>query len=311
MSATDYLKLGKVAVLMGGMSSEREVSLNSGKAVLAGLTRKGVNVVGIDVDDNLAHILKEQNIERVFNVLHGKGGEDGQVQALLEFAGIPYTGSGVAASAIAMNKLLTKKIWLSEGLPTPKWKVLNSESDALKAADELGLPLIVKPIEEGSSVGISKVKEKTDVVAAWVQAKQYGVVIAEQFIDGAEYTVSILDKKALPVIRLEPANDFYDYEAKYLRDDTVYHCPCGLSAEQELVCQSLALKAFDSLGAYGWGRVDFMMSSSGDMYLIELNTVPGMTDHSLVPMAAKQVGIEFDELVVQVLEIPSQGASYA
>lgn len=302
---------GKVALLMGGQSSEREISLKSGNAVLQALQSQSLNVDAIDVDKDIYELLNKKPYDRVFNILHGRGGEDGQIQALLELLELPYTGSGVAASAIAMDKLKTKKIWKSEALPTPNWLELKQKSDCGLAVVNLGLPLIVKPVLEGSSVGITKVNQAEEIMPAWQLAKQYGVVIAEQWIDGEEYTTSILNGVALPIIRLEPANEFYDYEAKYLSDDTKYHCPCGLSADQEKAFQEISLKAFEAIGASGWGRVDFMLSSAGDIFLIELNTVPGMTSHSLVPMAAKQAGISFEELVVEILKTSNLENHYA
>lgn len=297
---------GKVALLMGGFSNERDVSLKSGDAVYKALKRLNVDVTAIDMQKNVSQVLNKGSFDRVFNILHGRGGEDGQIQALLEFLDLPYTGSGVSASAIAMNKLLTKKIWQSEGLPTPKWKEINSETDCEKAITEMGLPLIIKPVLEGSSVGISKANSLQELVNGWQTAKEFGVVIAEQWVEGEEYTVSILGDKVLPAIRLKPNSDFYDYKAKYLSDDTQYFCPCGLDKDKENEIKLYAKKAFSTVGAEGWGRVDFMLNKNNDAFLIELNTVPGMTDHSLVPMAAKEYGLSFDELVIEVLKTTLQ-----
>lgn len=297
---TDF---GKVAVVMGGNSSEREVSLNSGEAVLQSLLNNQINAVGVDAKDDVYQLLRDEKVDRVFNVLHGRGGEDGQLQALLNFMQIPYTGSGVAASAIAMDKLKTKKIWLSEGLPTPKFFVLSSQDDFHMAVKELGLPLFVKPVAEGSSVGITKVKSAEDIEAAWLKAKQYGEVIAEQFVAGGEYTTAIVADEALPIIHMQASNEFYDYSAKYLQDDTQYFCPSGLESSLEEKFKKLSLSAAQAIGLQGWGRIDFMLDANDNMQLIELNTVPGMTNHSLVPMAAKQVGLNFDALVLKILEV--------
>ncbi|MDH5472017.1 MAG: D-alanine--D-alanine ligase [Gammaproteobacteria bacterium] len=294
---------GKVAVLMGGWSAERAVSLNSGQAVLAALRNQGVNAHGIDVDRNIVKKLTDDNFDCVFNILHGRGGEDGVIQGLLDIVQIPYTGSDVLGSALAMDKLRTKQLWKGVGLPTPDYQILNSEDDCKIAVQRLGLPLMIKPVLEGSSIGMSKVNSVDDINAAWQVAKQCeGIVIAEKFIQGREYTAAILGEKVLPMIRLETPRDFYDYKAKYDDEGTRYHCPCGLSDEHEEKLSALMFSAFESVGATGWGRVDFMLDYDDQPWLIEVNTVPGMTDHSLVPMAAKQAGMSFDELVIEILK---------
>lgn len=292
---------GKVAVLMGGSSAEREVSLNSGQAVLNALRARGVDAHAVDPATDNVHDLPAAGFTRAFIILHGRGGEDGAMQAVLESIGLPYTGSRVLGSALSMDKLRCKWLWQGAGLPTPAWRVLKTEDDA-RQAEALGMPLMIKPACEGSSIGISKVESVDKLKDAWRFARKYDdSVIAEQFIDGDEYTVSILDGKALPVIRLQTPREFYDYEAKYKADDTQYICPCGLDAEAETAMQELALRAFNVAGVEGWGRVDLMRDAQGNNWLIEVNTVPGMTDHSLVPMAARAAGIEFDELVLRIL----------
>ncbi|MDD3883981.1 MAG: D-alanine--D-alanine ligase [Gallionella sp.] len=300
--------LGKVAVLFGGSSAEREVSLKSGAAVLAALQRSGVDAHAFDPAVRNLQALRDEGFERVFIALHGRGGEDGTVQGALELLGIPYTGSGVLASALGMDKWRTKLVWQAAGLPVPPYTLLDADSDWSGVVQQLGLPLFVKPANEGSSVGISKVKTLADLAPAYREAARHDrLVIAESFVGGGEYTAAILGDRALPVIKIEPASEFYDYEAKYLRDDTHYLCPCGLSAEREAEIQQLAKQAFALIGGQGWGRVDFLMSEDGRPYLLEINTSPGMTDHSLVPMAARQVGISFEQLVLQVLELAHVG----
>jgi len=294
---------GRVAVLMGGLSAEREISLQSGTAVLNGLLRKGINAYGLDVDKDIVRVLEKEMPDRVFIVLHGRGGEDGVMQGTLELLHIPYTGSGVLGSALSMDKLRTKQLWQSAGLPTPDYRVLEESSDFLAIADELGLPLIVKPVHEGSSIGMTKVMHAVDLEGAWKEAARYDAeIIAERWVQGSEYTVAILQQQALPMIRLETPHQFYDYNAKYVDDTTGYHCPCGLDETTEKKCQAMALRAFAAVGASGWGRIDFMMDANGELWLIEANTVPGMTDHSLVPMAARTAGIDFDQLVWQILQ---------
>ena len=294
---------GKVAVLMGGPSAEREVSLKSGNAVLAALKRKGVDAHGFDADKSTLRQLEDGKFERVFIVLHGRWGEDGVIQGALEVLDLPYTGSGVLGSALGMDKLRTKYLWSAAGIPTPEYAELDAATDFDKVAAKLGLPGFVKPVREGSSLGVSKAKTVAELKAAWKSAAKYDdQVIAERFMDGAEITCGILGEQALPLIKIETDREFYDYEAKYILDTTRYLCPCGLPAEQERVIQELALRAFRALGCSGWGRVDFMLDQSGRAYAIEVNTVPGMTDHSLVPKAAKQAGMDFDELILKILE---------
>ena len=299
---------GKVAVLFGGKSAEREVSLKSGAAVLAALQRSGVDAHAFDPAVQNLQALRDEGYDRAFIALHGRFGEDGTVQGALELLGIPYTGSGVLASALGMDKWRTKLVWQAANLPIPAYTLLDEQSDWDAVARQLGLPLFVKPANEGSSVGISKVKAAGELQAAYHEAAKHDkLVIAESFIGGGEYTVAILGEQVLPVIKIEPASEFYDYEAKYLRDDTRYLCPCGLDAAQEAEMQRLAKQAFALIGGQGWGRVDFLMDEAGKPYLLEVNTAPGMTDHSLVPMAARQAGISFEELVVKILELAHVG----
>lgn len=293
--------LGRVAVVYGGWSAERSVSLKSGTAVLAGLQRAGVDAHGIDADRDILTALAGGGYDRVFLMLHGRGGEDGQIQGGLEVIGLPYTGSGVLGSALAMDKLRTKQFWAGAGFPTPHWRTLATEEDVEAAGDVLGLPLMIKPTLEGSSIGMSKVVDRAQLESAWRAAAEFGPVIAERFIDGPEVTVSLLGERALPAIRLETPRAFYDFEAKYEADSTQYHLPSGLPAVEEERCRELALSAFRALGGAGWGRVDLMLDGVGQPWLIEANTAPGMTDHSLVPMAAAHAGMDFDELVVRIL----------
>ena len=295
-------QLGKVAVLLGGTSGEREVSLKSGAAVLAALLRQGVDAHAFDPAEKSLSELTQ--FDRVFNALHGRGGEDGTMQGALALMGIPYTGSGVMASSVGMDKWRTKLLWKALNIATPDFEMVNEDSDFAAIEEKLGLPLFVKPANEGSSIGITKVKQKGGLEPAWILASRADpLVIAEKFVGGGEYTVGILGEAALPIIRIVPKNEFYDFEAKYLRDDTEYLCPCGLSAEKEAQIQAEALQAFKAIGCKGWGRVDFLMDEQGKHYFLELNTNPGMTDHSLVPMAAKAAGISFDELVIKILEM--------
>ncbi|HEY3300873.1 MAG TPA: D-alanine--D-alanine ligase [Methylophilaceae bacterium] len=299
-------EFGKVAVLFGGKSGEREVSLKSGSAVLAALLRQGVNAEAFDPATRPLHDL--EGFDLVMISLHGRYGEDGTIQGALELLGIPYTGSGVMASAIGMDKWRTKMIWSAAGVKTPAFELVDADSDFAAIEQTLGLPLFVKPANEGSSIGISKVKQAGELKAAYELAAQSDpLVIAEQFVGGGEYTVGILGDRALPIVRIVPANEFYDYEAKYLRDDTQYLCPCGLSAEKEAQIQAEALQAFRTIGGQGWGRVDFLMDEQGQHYFLEVNTSPGMTDHSLVPMSAKAAGISFDKLVIKILELAHVG----
>ncbi|MEK9824879.1 MAG: D-alanine--D-alanine ligase [Methylotenera sp.] len=297
---------GKVAVLFGGKSGEREVSIKSGSAVLAALQRQGVNAHAFDPAERPLHDLESFDVAMIN--LHGRFGEDGAMQGALELLGIPYTGSGVMASAIGMDKWRTKMVWSAAGVSTPAFALVNADSDFAAIEKKLGLPLFVKPANEGSSIGISKVKQAGGLKAAYeLAAKSDPLVIAEQFVGGGEYTVGILGNQALPIVRIVPKNEFYDFEAKYLRDDTEYLCPCGLSAEKEAQIQQEALQAFNAIGCSGWGRVDFLMDEAGKHYFLEVNTSPGMTDHSLVPMAAKAAGMSFDELVIRILELAHVG----
>jgi D-alanine-D-alanine ligase len=297
-------RFGKVAVLLGGPSAEREVSLRSGAMVLAALRRRGIDAHGFDPAERGLDQLAAERFERVFIVLHGRFGEDGVIQGALEFLGLPYTGSGVMASALAMDKWRTKLVWQALGIPTPEYRVIDASSDWPRVAAELGLPIMVKPAREGSSIGISKVTSVEKLDQAFADAARYdSTVIAERFVDGAELTVGILGDEALPAIRLETPRTFYDYEAKYNAADTRYMLPCGLAPEREREVQALALAAFRALGASGWGRVDLMADAAGRPYCLEVNTAPGMTDHSLVPMAARARGMDFEELVVRILEM--------
>lgn len=292
---------GRVAVVYGGWSAERSVSLKSGAAVLAGLQRAGVDAHGIDADRDILRVLVDGGYARAFLVLHGRGGEDGCIQGGLDVIGLPYTGSGVLGSALAMDKLRTKQFWAGAGLPTPKWQILDSAADAESAADTVGLPLMIKPTLEGSSIGMSKVMARDELVPAWEQAAAFGPVIAERFIDGEEVTVGLLGDEALPAIRLETPRTFYDFAAKYEAGTTQYHLPSGLAAIDEQRCCELSRTAYAALGCSSWGRVDLMLDAVGQPWLIEANTVPGMTDHSLVPKAAAHAGIGFDELVMRIL----------
>jgi D-alanine-D-alanine ligase len=302
-SATSPREFGRVAVVFGGSSAEREVSLKSGAAVLAALLRRGVDAHGFDPREQPLPQLLSAGIERVWIALHGPGGEDGTLQGALECLGLPYTGSGVMGSAIGMDKLRTKRLAEAAGIATSDYVELTGEQDLEAALARLKLPLIVKPATQGSSVGMTKVERAQDFAAAYrVAAALDHSVLAESWLSGAEYTVSILKGEALPSIRIKPATTFYDYEAKYLRNDTQYFCPSGLSRPAEDHLAQLGLAAFAAVGAAGWGRADFMMDSTGRPQLLEVNTVPGMTDHSLVPMAAKAAGISFDELAWRILE---------
>lgn len=293
---------GRVAVFFGGESAEREVSLNSGKMVLQALLDAGVDAFGVDTKGNwLAKFLTEK-VDRVFNILHGRGGEDGCIQGLLETLKIPYTGSGILASALAMDKLRTKQIWSSFGLPTPRYAMLVTEEDCNQVADRLGFPLIVKPSHEGSSVGMAKVNTLVELIDAWREALIYDKeVLVEEWITGAEFTVSMVDNEVLPAIRLGTTHSFYDYDAKYLAADTVYQIPCGLDAQKEDELKALVKKSCQLINVEGWGRVDVMQNQQGDFYLLEVNTAPGMTDHSLVPMAARAIGMNYQQLVLTIL----------
>ena len=293
---------GKVAVLAGGFSSEREVSLTSGNAVLEALKSKGIDAYLFAPKEKPLSQLVQENFQVAFNVLHGTYGEDGVVQGALETMNIPYTGSGVMASAISMDKFHTRLVWQSAGLPNVPYVVLNDDSDFAAVEEQFGFTLFVKPAAEGSSVGVKMIKHKGELAAAYPELKQYhGVVLAEKAVMGGEYACSIVGDKALPTIRIVPNGEWYDYEAKYHRDDTEYRCPSGLSSEKEQEMKDLALKAFQILGCTGWGRVDFLKDDNDNLYLLEVNTVPGMTSHSLVPKAAKQVGLDFPDLCVEIL----------
>ena len=298
---TEMNRFGKVAVLFGGKSAEREVSLKSGAGVLAALQRQGVDAHAFDPAERSLDELRA--FDRAFIMLHGRYGEDGTIQGALELMGIPYTGSGVMASAVGMDKWRTKLLWRAVGLPIPEFVMLDENSDFAAVERQLGLPLFVKPACEGSSIGVSKVRQPGELQTAWREAAKHdALVIAEQAILGGEYTVAILGEQVLPIIKIVPATDFYDYEAKYLRDDTQYLCPCGLPEAREMELRAQALEAFRALGCSGWGRVDFLMDDAGRAYLLEVNTSPGMTDHSLVPMAARVAGISYEQLVLLVLE---------
>jgi D-alanine-D-alanine ligase len=294
---------GKVAVLLGGKYAEREVSLKSGTLVLNALRSRGVDAHAFDPAARGLEELISERFERAFIALHGRFGEDGTLQGALEWLGVPYTGSGVLGSALAMDKLRTKLLWQARGLPTPPYELLQSDADLRAVAQRLGLPLMVKPVNEGSSLGMSKVREAAQIDEAYALAVNYDrSVMAEKFIEGAELTVGILDDKALPAIRLETTRDFYDYQAKYIADDTRYILPCGLPAAREHEIQAVCVEAFRALDCSGWGRVDLMLDRAGAPYLLEVNTAPGMTDHSLVPMAARAVGMSYEDLCLKILE---------
>lgn len=298
LDASDF---GRVAVLMGGWAAEREVSLVSGRAVLDGLLARGIDAHGIDVGKDVLSVLAAGGFDRVFNILHGRGGEDGVIQGALEILGLPYTGSGVMGSAIAMDKYRTKLLIHALGLPTPGFTLIQNDDD-FEAACALGFPLMVKPALEGSSIGMSRADDRDQLRSAWAKAAEYqSHVMAECWVSGAEYTTAILGRDALPLIKLETTHAFYDYDAKYVADDTRYLIPCGLDRATESALQTLAMQTFHAVGASGWGRVDILMDEAQRPWVIEVNTVPGMTGHSLVPMAARAVGIDFNELVWRIL----------
>jgi D-alanine-D-alanine ligase len=301
---SDPADFGRVAVLMGGLSAEREISLLTGEAVLNALREREVDAWPVDVDRQIVATLRDGNFDRAFNALHGRGGEDGTIQGLLEMLYLPYTGSGVAASALTMDKLRTKQLLAGAGLPTPQWWALESEADCRKLAGQLSYPLITKPALEGSSIGMTRVQDSSELLPAWQAAAISGdVVLAERWVTGPEYTVAILHGVALPVIRIKTDNSFYDYEAKYFSDDTQYICPAGIDRMLETEYAELALKVWHCVGGQGWGRVDLMVDeASGAALVLEVNTVPGMTSHSLVPMAAAEAGIGFAALVWRILE---------
>ena len=297
-----------MAVLMGGFSSEREVSLNSGAAIVAALQSRGIDAHPFDPKTQDIVQLKALGFQTAFNTLHGTYGEDGTVQGLLEALGVPYTGCGVMASAIGMDKYRTKLVWQGLGLPVPEFAVLHDNSDFAAIERELGLPLFVKPAVEGSSVGVVKVKEAGSLKAAYQSVKHlHGEILAERFIGGGEYTCAVLNGQALPSIHIIPATEFYDYEAKYNRDDTVYQCPSDLNEADEALMRSLSVRAFAAIGGQGWGRVDFLKDTDGKLYLLEVNTLPGMTSHSLVPKAAAQSGLSFADLCVEILKTAHVG----
>ena len=295
---------GKVAVLMGGKSAEREISLMSGNGVLKALRSKGIDAHGFDPAQRDLFDLKREGYARCFIALHGRGGEDGTIQGALEVLGVPYTGSGVMGSAIGMDKWRTKMVWIANKLPTPRYRILAADDDWKAVARELGLPLIVKPANEGSTLGLTKVTAAKHLPAAYELAtKKYkDLALAEQFIDGPEYTASVLGEEVLPLIRIEAPKGNYDYQNKYFTDDTKYHCPSGLPAKKEEELKALTLRAFRAVGCSGWGRVDIMLDSKKKPWLLEVNTSPGMTSHSLVPMAARAVGISYEDLCVKILE---------
>lgn len=304
-------KFGKVAVLLGGKSAEREVSLDSGTAVLEALLRSGVNAEGFDPQER--SITELTAYDRAFIVLHGRGGEDGQIQGALEWLNIPYTGTGVQGSAIGMDKVKTKQVWQGSELPTAPYRIVTKDSNAEEIVAALGLPLIIKPVHEGSSIGMSKVEKIEDFATAIAKATEHdAIVMAEKWITGREFTIVLLNGQALPVIRLQPPEDvaFYDYEAKYNRNDVQYGIPSGLSETEEKELQALALRAFQAVGASGWGRIDAMQDQDGKFWLLEVNTVPGMTSHSLVPKAAAAVGYSFEALCVAILEQTLNGVAH-
>ena len=295
---------GKVAVLMGGRSAEREISLISGSAVLAALLASGVDAHAFDPAEKGMQSLLEESFARAFIILHGRYGEDGTIQGVLDYLGIPYTGSGVMASALAMDKWRTKLVWQASGIATPRFALLDDSSDLAALPEALGLPLMLKPVNDGSSNGLSKVVRAEDVSAAYQRARKYDeFVLAEQFKSGPEFTAAIVGGSVLPLIRIEAKGGLYDYQAKYFSDDTRYFCPCGLSEAQENSIRQKALQAFNVIGCRGWGRVDLMLDARGDSYFLEVNTAPGMTGHSLVPMAARQSGMSFEQLVLKILDL--------
>ncbi|NOQ93922.1 MAG: D-alanine--D-alanine ligase [Methylophaga sp.] len=302
-------EFGRVAVLMGGRSAEREISLKSGHAVLDALLKQGIDAHKIDAGVDVSEQLRTGHFDRAFVILHGRGGEDGEIQAVLQSLDLPFTGSDMTAAVLSMNKNLSKQLWQHQGLPTAEFELVNADSDIEYLVSKLGLPIIIKPVNEGSSIGMTKVNSADDLKSAITLATEFDAeVIAEQWIHGEEYTVAILNDHALPVIQLKTPHEFYDFEAKYQSNTTEYLCPCGLSKQDEEHCQQIALQAFKGLRMSGWGRVDFMRDKTGQFYLLEANSIPGMTDHSLVPMAAKQAGLNFEQLVWAILETSMGGA---
>jgi D-alanine-D-alanine ligase len=302
MRSFDFTGYGRIGVLYGGVSAERDVSLDSGRSVLAACRDLGIDAVDVEIKDDVINTIKSADIDTAFIALHGGIGEDGRLQSLLDFMGIRYTGSGVQSSVVAMNKLMSKQMWQGMNLPTPKFEVLTDQTNTDELINSLGGSVIVKPAHEGSSIGMTIAKNADELQQAYKLALQYdGCVFAEQLLPGPEYTVAIVDGQVLPPIKLETDHTFYDYDAKYIADDTRYICPCGLSNEEEEKLKELSLWAFDSLQCSGWGRVDLMVDEKGQFNVLEVNTVPGMTSHSLVPMAAKQQGYSFEELVGIIL----------
>lgn len=300
---TDPAAFGRVVVLMGGESAEREISLMTGAAVLKALQSRGVQAEGLDAGKDLLARLTAGRYDRVWIALHGRGGEDGTLQGLLSFLKLPFTGSGVLGSAICMDKLRTKRLLQGAGLPTPRYCVIRNEADLVEAGEQLGLPVMVKPSDEGSSIGMTKVERPEQMKAAWELASGFNCdVFAEEWVAGPEFTAAILHDEPLPLIRIQTDSNFYDYQAKYFSDDTRYLCPCGLPADEERGLQDVARAAFQAVGAQGWGRVDIMVSPQAGPLILEINTVPGMTSHSLVPMAAAAAGTGFEDLVWRVLE---------
>jgi len=298
----DAADIGKVAVLMGGPSAEREVSLNGGRAVLAALERQGVDAHGVDAGQDVLQVLANGTFDRAFIMLHGPWGEDGVIQGALEVLGLPYTGSGVLASALGMDKLRSKQIFAASGIPTAPFIELRPGTDTRHVMERLGVPLAIKPNRQGSSVGVSKVFDADALEIAWAEAARFDTsVLAERWVNGQEITAAVLDDEILPLIRIETPRGFYDYEAKYHADDTRYVCPAELPAALATELRSLAREVFTTLDCHGWGRVDFIVAEDGRPYVLEINTVPGMTDHSLVPMAARVAGLSFDELVMRIL----------
>ena len=300
MSARDF---GKVAVLLGGKSSEREISLMSGTAVLEALRRQGVDAHAFDTGERTLSEFASEQFDRAFVILHGRYGEDGTIQGALDLMGVPYTGSGVMACALAMDKWRTKLVWQASGIPTPRFEMLTDDSDFAAMAKSLGLPLIVKPAREGSTIGLTRVSDARDVEKAYIEAVRHDpLVLAEQFIDGMELTAAILDKQSLPLVRIEAPGHNYDYNAKYFSDETQYFCPAGIDAVLEDRIKRICADAYEVIGCRGWGRVDVMVDVRNQPWILEVNTVPGMTGHSLVPMAAKASGLSFDQLVMRILE---------
>jgi D-alanine-D-alanine ligase len=300
-------KCGRVAVLMGGLSAEREISLKSGNAVLAGLINAGVDAFKFDPQQDVLRQLLDLKADRVFNTLHGRGGEDGTIQAVLDLIGLPYTGSGVAASALTMDKLATKRLLLGSEIPTPAFMELNNEDDCNRLLDDLGLPVFVKPVLEGSSIGMTPVHEAVDLIPAWRKASEFGDVFAEKLIIGSEYTAGFLDQQVLPLIKMETPREFYDYEAKYFSDDTIYTCPSGLDDATIDRINRLVEQTIRVTGVRHWGRADLMMDRQNQPWIIEMNTVPGMTSHSLIPMAGREAGLDMPNLVLKILEMTLSG----